>query len=84
MSTNGNGKWFHAHWVGNVRLNPTRSGWYAAIPEDCSTCGVTRVHIEENLLDVYVEGNALKYDVYDFEWWHPLKTPHDDLPNFDR
>lgn len=82
MSTNGNGKWFHSTWTKKGgRVNPTKSGWYAAVPDDCDKC-VTKVWLDGNLLDVYVEGNDLKYDVYDFEWWFPLKTPYDQLPKF--
>lgn len=78
MSTNGNGKWFQSYWRrGGIRVgNPTRSGWYAAKPEDCSSCRVVKVFLYDDLLDVYVEGNENKYDVYDFNWWYPLKTPH--------
>ena len=78
MSTNGNGKWFHAHWVGGARLNPTRSGWYAARPECCNM--VVRVQLHKNLFDCYVEGSDLKYDVYDFDMWYKLKNRDDELP----
>lgn len=80
MSTNGN-QWFHSYWRGAARVNPTKPGWYAARPECCNT--TVKVFIYPNLLDVFVEGQQeLKYDVYDFEWWHELKSEHDKLPEF--
>lgn len=81
MSTNGNGKWFHSKWnEKGGRLNPNKPGWYAARPECCDV--TVKVFIYDDLLDVYVEGNENKYDVYDFNWWYPLRTPHDQLPEF--
>lgn len=80
MSTNGNGKWFQSTWRRGARLNPRKPGWYAARPECCDV--TVRVLIYPNLLDVYVEGNENKYDVYDFEWWHELKSEKDRLPDF--
>lgn len=80
MSTNGNG-WFHSYWKGPARAgNPTKPGWYAARPECCEM--TVKVLVYPNLFEVYVEGQELKYDIYDFEWWHKLKSEHDRLPEF--
>lgn len=80
MSANGNGKWFHAHWVGAVRLNPKESGWYAARPECCDM--IVRVRLARNLFDCHVQGADLNYDVYDFSHWYKLESPDDELPEF--
>lgn len=80
MSTNGNG-WVHSYWKGAARAGtPKRSGWYAARPECCDV--TVKVMVYPNLLDCYVEGENLKYDVYDFSHWYPLKGEHDRLPEF--
>lgn len=81
MSNNGNGKWFHSIWTkGGGRSNPVKPGWYAARPECCDT--TVKLFLSPDLLNCYVEGSDLNYDVYDFEWWYPLKGEHDRLPEF--
>jgi hypothetical protein len=80
MSTNG--KWFRSYWIkGGSRVNPTKAGWYAAIPEDCNRC-IHKVLLSTDLLSVYVEGDDLNHDVYDFNWWYPLNNQNDRLPDF--
>ncbi len=81
MSSNGNGKWFRSYWNKGAKIVPRVSGWYAAIPESCDRC-IVRVHLEPNLLDVYVEGDELFRDVYDYGYWYKLKSPQDRLPDF--
>lgn len=75
--------WFQSKWVrgGQARTNPTRPGWYAAVPESCDRC-VVKVYLTPNLLNVEVEGDNLSRDVYDFAWWYPLKSENDRLPSF--
>jgi hypothetical protein len=81
MSTNGNGRWFQSYWTKKGGyIIPRQPGWYAARPECCDM--TVKIFLYENLLDVYVEGNDNKYDVYDFKWWYPLKTQKDKLPEF--
>lgn len=81
FTKNGNG-WFHSYWKrGAVRVGaPRQAGWYAAKPECCQT--VVKVLVYPNLLDCYVEGEDLKYDIYDFDWWKQLSNEHDELPKF--
>lgn len=76
-----NGRWFKSYWTkGGSRVNPTKSGWYAAVPEDCTRC-IHRVFLAPDLLNVYVEGDDLNRDVYDFNWWYPLRNQHENLPD---
>lgn len=78
---NGNGSWFHSVWKkGGARDLPKKSGWYAVRPECCQV--TLRVMLAPNLYDVFPEGDDLKHDVYDYEWWYPLKHQHDPLPEF--
>lgn len=75
--------WIQAKWLpGGARVNnPTKPGWYAAVPESCDRC-VQKVFVDPDLLDVYVENDDLRHDVYDFVWWYPLKSQRDRLPQF--
>lgn len=81
MSANGNGKWFRSYWKRGAKIVPRESGWYAAIPENCSGC-IVRVHLEPNLFDCKVEGDDLARDIYDYSHWYKLKSPYDRLPEF--
>lgn len=91
---NGNGRWFHSVWLkGGARLQPTKSGWYAARPECCNM--TVKLFLAPNLLDCYVEGEdsegtydeagifyPMRRNADDYEWWYPLKHQHDRLPEF--
>lgn len=81
MSTNG--KWIHSIWTnrGVKSFYPRKSGWYAAKPEDCNSCYV-KLYVTENLYDCIVLGDELYRNVEEYEWWYPLKSQYDNIPEF--
>lgn len=79
MRNNGNG-WIRSYWIGAAKVAPRQAGWYAVRPECCDI--TVRAFLAPNLLDVYVEGDDLKRDIYDYEWWYPLDHEHQRLPEF--